>query len=228
MRRAAGLVLVLALVAACGDGQPGPPPGPALAAPAGRSAHVTTELVYEAAPDAPHRLVTTYQGTDRSRWSLKRLADADGDRRIEYRAGDRAFLLPQDTQTSTEYAGVERDRVLRRMELRRVALLGELDPPAWDAAGTLELSAGLGRIRRVEGAEGALELTAEDAEGRPEETLRLTAFADLGPGRRPAALELWFGGTRVWRETVTDFQLESWFKERYFWPPDRADQVDEP
>ena len=226
MRRLGLLAGSVLLLGACSSGEE-PTPEPELAAPRGRNMHVVSTLVYAALPEAPHRLAATYQGPDLARWSIKREADEDADRRIEYRVREAAFLLPQDSTTSIAYEGVERLRVLRRMELRRLALSMGLDEVAWDDDGRVELAAELGSVELRELEDGATELTCRTAEGEAEESLRITAWEPHGKGRRPAELELWFGAAHVWSETVTRFQVESWFKERYFWPPDRADEAPE-
>ena len=220
---------------ACGGDEPAPPPDPApttevpepeLEVPRGLNLHVTSELVYASLPDVPHELVATYQGLEHGRWVISRVADEDGDRQIEYRAGDRAFRLPQDRTVSEEYLGAERDAVLRRMELRRIALGLGLDEPPWDDEGALELGGGLGRIERGDLEQGGQVLTLRTPTGAEEESLRILGWQQHGLGTRPTRLELWFGGAHIWTETVTDFSVDGWFKPRYFWPPDRADEAE--
>jgi hypothetical protein len=234
--------LVLAGLAACGTGEPvapaepeapeapvvpAPDPGETLAIPRGRNLHQASTVTFESLPEAPHRLLVTYQGAELCRWSLKRLGDEDADRRVEYRSGSRAFLLPQDSQDSLEYGGDELALVLRRMELRRVVLVDELDSLGWDAEGRLELADGLGWIEREQLEDEAVAYTAFGPSSRPEETLTVTAWEPLAGVRRPVELELRFGDARIWRERLEPPQLQSWFKQRYFWPPDRADEAPE-
>ncbi|MDF1798810.1 MAG: hypothetical protein P1V81_06515 [Planctomycetota bacterium] len=247
MRLLAGACLLAAL--GCGSGeepappvtpgvgagveaaQPGDEPSPVapdegtLAPLRGRNLHITSKLAFDTLPDAPHRLQATYQGLDRSRWSLQRLADEDADRRIEYRSGARAFLLPQDSGESIEYAGEELAQVLRRFDLRRVAMADGLDELGWDADGRLPLGSNGSSVLREDLGEEGVTFTAIDPEGRQEEILHVRTWAELGNLRRPATLELSFGALRIWSEEIETFELQSWFKERYFWPPDRADEA---
>lgn len=208
-----------------GEDDPVTPEEDALAPLRGRNLHIISSLVFDSLPDAPHELQATYQGLDRCRWSLQRLADEDADRRIEYRSGARAFLLPQDSGDSLEYGGEELAQVLRRMDLRRVAMADGLDELAWDEDGMLPLGeAGSSVLREDLGDEG-ITYMAIDPEGRQEEILHVLTWAELGNLRRPATLVLSFGALRIWSEEIHTFELQSWFKERYFWPPDRAEEA---
>lgn len=191
----------------------------------GFSAH--SRVVFDAEPEAPHRLEVVYSFPDRARWLLGLRTDADGERLVEYRDGERAYGLFPGEATSVEYAGEDRAVALRRFELRRAAMLW---PDGFDWQDTPD-----GRRAALRAADGVAlgSLVATPAEGRPlrfaaldprgeeQESLEVESWQRADEREWPRVLRLSAAGAGVWRETVERIDTRGRWLPTFFVPADR-------
>jgi hypothetical protein len=192
-------------------------------------------LVYDAAPQAPHRLTATYVFPDRARWMLAKQDEKGLQRQLRYRYGERTFAIEPRASTSREHDESERLATLRQMELRRAMML-------WPDGFDWKLS---GDVARAEmGALGALvahvvetpgspasseglrrarpdEMSCRDGAGSEQDSYRALTWQESRGRQWPSTAELWHAGKLVWRERFESIDIEAKFIDSYFLPPDR-------
>lgn len=215
----AALILASALVV-------GPSGSPAPREPAARTIESTSRVVYAAAPDAPHRLVTTYAGAERVRWQLSIGAGLEQQRQVHWRHGDRAFVLEKQSSASRELEGEERARQLAHMELRR-ALLSWPDGFAWKREGEEQCAdrGALGSLRARFAKPGDArpsEIADFDAGGTARDAYRRIRWVEVRGRSRPSSAELHHGGELVWTETFEKVDARARYLDGFFLPPDLA------
>lgn len=194
---------------------------------------LVSRLAYEARPEAPVRLEVLLGFPDRARFQ-RTASDGDGRLRdVEYRFGERVFLLRSGQARSEEAAAAERDSVLLHMELRRATFLWP-DGFDWQApeerlrtapvrrSATDAASAVLGTLEARLDAEGRPErLRVLDAVGAERDALSIEAWTEAEGRRWPQRLVASFGGQRAWVEELELATSRSRLLDSAFLPPDR-------
>ena len=221
---------LLALVAAA-QAEDGPRPPARRSGIAGISGFETSSrITFAGAPDDPHRIEMIYLFPDRARLTLRREGTAD--RMIEYRFGERAYLLPPGKSESVEFVGEERDGQLRQKELRRAVMLWP-DGFAWTGEGNVRTAPLLRRTGDdPEQAIGSLHATLGDKgrpkrveirppEGESPEALEILGWREVDGRTWPAELRLIQSGELVWEEHVETVRTRILYVDSYFLPPDR-------
>jgi hypothetical protein len=198
---------------------------PATPAPV-RTVESVSEVVYAAAPDAPHRLVSTYAGADRVRWQLSTGTGAEQKRQVHWRHGELAFVLEKRGTASRELAGEERALQITHMELRR-ALLCWPEGFAWKR-GEDGSQADLGALGSLHarfakpGDATPSEIVELDPHGESRDAYRHILWtADRGRAV-PASAELHHADELVWSETFEALHTRGRYLDSFFLPPDRA------
>jgi len=233
-----------ALLAAAALALARPPSG----APAGTPVSTPTEerttdflarsrLRYPGESEAVNELESVYVHPDRVRWSRRLVGGRPGDRDVQYRRGEGAWILRRGQGTSEEVPSEARDALFRLMELRR-AVLRYPEDLAWSDADagrrrTAELprtrgagapDAGtLGRLVAELGDDGRLRtIRSFDADGAERDGVEVLEPAD--GGGVPRRLRFFLGPTTTWTEEVLELSTRIRFVDDFFVPPDRRPQ----
>ena len=202
-----------------------PPPG--TGAPVA-SVRATSRVHYISAPDRPHQLTATFLGAERARVELRLPAGTTGERLIETRRAGRVGRFDFGGKLWSELAGPERADALRRLALRRAALLFpdgvEWEPgtPRADGREGIEYRAQpepeVVLRATLDGQAGLERVAVFDGAGREQEALLVRTTTTIGDRLWPRDMELEIGGVRVWQETVLGVQLGVQFVDSYFAP----------
>lgn len=184
-------------------------------------------VVYAAAPDAPHRLNTTYAFPDRARWWLGIGAEDSLERQMRLRFGDALYAIDKQGGTSRELLAEERLEALVQLEMRRALLMWPLGFE-WKRSGDTS-STVIPRVGRLTARfadvnskhPSTLEFTAED--GRPGDAFRAISWRDDKDKAWPVKLELWQAQKLIWTETIGAIETKTRFIDSYFLPPDKRD-----
>lgn len=190
---------------------------------------IDARLLFEGAPDRPHRLLFTCAFPERVRWELTREDDPLAARVVEYRTGPRVFSLDENRSASRELEGAERDAALRRMELRLATLFWP-DGAAWSAEGDAQVAP----VRATRGAPviGSLRASAP-VDGRPtlfevldpsggvQERLTVESWQSAGGRAWPRAMRLELPGRPIWTEEVESVRVPAEHADLTFLPVDR-------
>ncbi len=225
---ALGLVALMAGAQAADDPRP---PGRRAGIAGIAGFKTSSSITFVGAPDDPHRIDALYVFPDRARLTLRR--EGTSDRQIEYRFGERAYLLPPGTTKSTELVGDDRDVELRRRELRRAAMLWP-DGFEWSGEGSVRTAPILRRTGDdPQHAIGTLHARLGDRgrptrveirlpEGEPPEALEILGWREIGNRTWPAELRLIQHGETIWEERVETVRTANvLYVDSYFLPPDR-------
>ncbi len=190
----------------------------------------TSRVIYVQAPDRPHHLTSTFQGTTRARQEL-RLASGEGEVLVEVRNGEQTWARVPGEESWRVLEGAQALEARRRLELRRATVLFP-DGYAWvqgplvdglarwhvtlkDTHGT-----SFGHLEAVVNDEGFSErLTAFDAAGAAQESLRVRTLQSIEDRLWPRDVELEIGGTLLWHEQVLGVQTRVHFLDDFFAPP---------
>ncbi|MEM7310588.1 MAG: hypothetical protein AAF682_28185 [Planctomycetota bacterium] len=176
----------------------------------------------------PHRLEVTFLFPDRARWALRH--DASGERTLQYRYGEHAFVLPRGEREAPTPTAAERAAMLRPLELRRAAFLW----PAgfdWSGEGAVRTAplrtlsdggqgAPLGSLRADLAPDGRpRRLAVLDPHGVVQEELLIRAWTEQRGRTWPGEMRLIVGGREVWEETLSKITTRLDRLEGYFLPP---------
>ena len=190
---------------------------------------VVSRVLFLSAPESPHSFETNYIFPARARWWLSSDDKVYGDRRAEYRYGDRIFIFNAGSSTSDELIEFEHAISMRRMELRRALFLYP-DGFEW------KLDAKSGTSVLEELADGTVvgtlvvELDSEDRparmrvltpEGEEQEALAVESWKKKNDRYWPERLELVVGEQVVWKETVLKVDPGRRYIDSFFIPVDR-------
>ncbi len=209
---------------------PAPKPPPAREAPEKpptqllEGIELESGLVYEADPKTPYVLRASVAGKDHARLWIGAASEGAPMRLLRLRCEERVFALRIDSAESVELAGAERDEALAQLELRRALL--QFESYSWKGEGLTRTAAlgALGSLRaRFDAAQDArpVEISFLDAQGRLQDSCRAIRWDSSGARAVPAALELWHGAERVWKETVRRVQPTSFVRDAFL-PRDRT------
>lgn len=221
---------VLLLAGIASQAKPLPPLAP-IAGLAGFES--TARVVFEQAPDRPHRMVATYIFPERVRWMLVLEGAPNAARAIQYRCGSDCWLLDEGRNASVPLSDQEREEVLALFELRQALFLWP-DGHDWQARtepveARYASTASGGTLWAVLGADGrprSMHWSREPQRGATC-SLEQVAWKPLNAGAAgserwfPSALELFSGGARVWREEVLSVVTAVRYLDTFFFPPDR-------
>ncbi len=227
-RRATAL-LTAALLASVGTAHEQPPQ---VAARGVTSFRTLSRVRFASEPESHHTLEAHYIGSERARLLLEHTEDGRRNRVLNYRFGDDCYVVPlaEDVATSAEaevgsvqLEGEERTAFVRGLEIRR-ALLSWPAGFSWRKSGAgHETHLGpLGRLEvRVGDDDLPLEVTAYDAAGQEQESLREVAWRTLAGRPWPTRFELTFQGRPIWTEEVLEARGGIRFVDLFFVPRDR-------
>lgn len=180
-------------------------------------------LTYDADPKTPHVLRVAFAGKEHARWWIGAGPEGSETRLMRLRSEDHVYALRLDGSASVELAGAQREEALTQLELRR-ALLG-YESFEWKGAElSRESSLGaLGSLRaRFASRTDArpCEIAFIDPQGHVQDSCRALTWNSSGPRPVIAALELWHGEARVWKESVRRVQPMSYARDAFL-PRDR-------
>ncbi len=220
----------LAVVAPQGEPDRGPdgaPPG-ARSRVGGLLALQARSVVHFHVPEgspapAPHQLVVTFAFPDRARWRLEPLAGRPGGRRIAYRFGASAWVLEPDQARSRQLAGEEAAGLLGALELRQALMLwphgatwiGGSDQRRAELAGGRVLVAHLDA-----GGAGPTSIEVRDSLGTVHERFAGIEWARFEGRSWPARFDFQVRGQPVWREELTEVELDVRHVDAFFQPHD--------
>lgn len=198
--------------------------------------HAVSRVVFDSAPDDPHRLATTLGFPDRVRTELSREGGRASDRSLAYRYGRSFWTLAHGSDASGAVADARREFLAHEFALRRALLLWP-DGHAWsepDEAGTrsAELALPDGRARLVAtghaGDDEATDapparLAMVDREGRERVRFEALVWEREQARWRPRSGRYAIDDRPVWTETFLLVDRRARLVDAWFVPPDRRD-----
>jgi hypothetical protein len=197
----------------------------------------TSTIVYDAAPDRPHVLETTYVFPDRARWYLT-LRDADASvRHLEYRCGEVYFEIGESSRESTLVTRGRTDAnawddpwldKCAATELRRALFLWP-DGFDWrEGKGVRTAQTAYGFKLEADSLQDgrpslmqAIGSTGDSANDSVLASYNRIEWQELRGRWWPKSMELSHGSSAVWTETVDSVETSVHFLDEFFVPPDR-------
>jgi hypothetical protein len=192
----------------------------------------SSTLIFDAEPDQPHELTTTYVFPDRVRWYFALRGGEPGQRIIEYRCGDTFFTLDENSGRSDVVAPPPDDNgewpaKCWAMELRRALFLWP-DGFEWSGEGASRsapsqcgqtISVRLGE----DGKPSAIFLAGEE---NVHETYGNIRWRERNGRAWPASMDLTIEHSKVWSETIDVLETAVHLLDEFFIPPDRRALLD--
>jgi len=192
----------------------------------------TSTLIFDAEPDQPHELTTTYVFPERVRWYFALRGGEPGQRIIEYRCGDTFFTLDENSGRSDVIAPPPADNgdwpaKCWAMELRR-ALFMWPDGFEWTGEGASRSAPSQCRktiaVRLGDGGKpSAIYLEGEENKS---ETYTNIRWRERNGRAWPASMDLTIEHSKVWSETVDVLETAVHMLDEFFIPPDRRAVLD--
>lgn len=188
-----------------------------------------SRVSFAAEPERPHVLSASYSFPDLVRLELSVEGGGPSDRVLTLRFGTRLFELAPGSTTSSELEPEVRLEQLRRMELRRAALLWP-DGLAWEQkdgsrfARLPDLGEALGFLVASEfNGELPGRIDVHRPDGQLQEALVIEAWQTQGTRSFPSRLAVHFGSEVVWTESIERLETNVLFREALFVPADRLE-----
>jgi hypothetical protein len=231
LKRTVAALLLAGAVAACSDAPKPKPieypwmgtqvedrateaPTPADAPSAPANFVVESTIVFVGFEDQPHRWRGVFQGPNLARFELQVIGGPRSPRQIEFRARDRAFVMPNRSKEATELDDAAAQALFARMDLRLVVFTDD-EGSTWTET---TLADARGSVRRDPLADGAVRYSLVNPEGQTIESLTVRSTFEAAGRPWPAELIFEEGGTVVWTETVDKVRTGSWFGDEHFLP----------
>lgn len=191
-----------------------PTPADATPTPAPANFVVESTIVFVGFEDQPHRWRGVFQGAKLARFELQVIGGPRSPRQIEFRAGDRAFVMPNRSKKATELDAAAAQALFARMDLRHLVFTDDVGA-TWTES---MLEDGRGSVRRDPLADGAVRYSLVSPDGLTLESLTVRSTFEVAGRAWPAELVFEEGGSVVWNETIDKVRTGSWFGEEHFLP----------